>query len=124
MAVAQQKLPPKKKLPPSKKHPPKKPPLRKHPLKKKQWKKSRDATGLKGGLTEKVSMGDEFKRFQQKRTVEAAKVLLEKITLYEKQLRDKHSKEKYYAKLLQIVQEQKAAIEAGIRAPAAANLNR
>src|SRR5262245_64724081 len=82
----------------------------------KQWKKARDATGLQGALTEKVSMGDEFKRFQHKKTVEAARFLLQKITLYEKQLKDKHGKEKYYAKLLKLVQDQKAAIEAGIQA--------
>ncbi len=82
----------------------------------KQWKKARDATGLKGALTEKVSMGDEFKRFQQHKNAAAAKVLLQKITLYEKQLKEKHSKEKYYAKLLNVVHGQKAAIEAGIQA--------
>jgi hypothetical protein len=81
----------------------------------KLWKKNRDATGLKGALTEKVSMGDEFKRFQQKKTADAAKILLQKITLYEKQLKDKHAKEKYYAKLLKVVQDQKAAIEEGIQ---------
>jgi hypothetical protein len=81
----------------------------------KLWKKNRDATGLKGGLTEKVSMGDEFKRFhEKKKTVEAAKALLKQITLYEKQLKDKHAKEKYYTKLLKVVQDQKAAIEVGI----------
>lgn len=82
----------------------------------KQWKTAREKAGLKGGLTEKVSMGDEFKRFQKDKTVAAAKVLKEKIALYEKQLKDKHSKEKYYASLLKVVQGQKAAIEAGIEA--------
>lgn len=82
----------------------------------KQWKKARDATGLKGALTEKVSMGDEFKHFQKNKTVAAARLLLQKITLYEKQLKDKHAKEKYYARLLKVVQDQKAAVEAGIQA--------
>lgn len=82
----------------------------------KQWKAARDKTGLKGGLTEKVSMGDEFKRFQKDKSVEAAKLLRTKILLYEKQLKEKHSKEKYYAKLLKVVQDQKADIEAGIEA--------
>lgn len=82
----------------------------------KQWKSARDKTGLKGGLTEKVSMGDEFKRFQQNKTVATAKVLQQKIGIYEKQLKEKHSKEKYYAKLLQLVHDQQAAIEAGILA--------
>src|SRR5262245_47001624 len=75
----------------------------------KLWKKNRDATGLKGTLTEKVSMGEEFKRFQQKKDATAAKILLQKITLYETQLKNKHSKEKYYTKLLKVVQDQKAA---------------
>jgi hypothetical protein len=82
----------------------------------KQWKKARDAAGLKGALTEKVSMGDEFKRFQQKKDAGAARLLLQKITLYLKQLKEKHAKEKYYAKLLKVVEEQKAALEAGIEA--------
>jgi len=82
----------------------------------KQWKTAREKAGLKGGLTEKVSMGDEFKRFQQNKTVATAKVLKEKIALYEKQLKDKHSKEKYYTNLLKVVQGQKAAIETGIEA--------
>jgi hypothetical protein len=82
----------------------------------KQWKTARDNTGLKGGLTEKVSMGDEFKRFQKDKTVAAAKVLQQKIVLYEKQLKERHAREKYYAKLLKVVQDQKTAIEAGIQA--------
>jgi hypothetical protein len=82
----------------------------------KQWKTAREKAGLKSGLTEKVSMGDEFKRFQKDKTVAAAKLLKEKIALYEKQLKDKHSKEKYYANLLKVVQGQKTAIEAGIEA--------
>jgi len=82
----------------------------------KQWKKARDATGLKSALTEKVSMGDEFKRFKQSVTVAAAKALLQKVALYEKQLKDKHAKDKYYAKLLKLVQDQKAVIESGIQA--------
>jgi hypothetical protein len=82
----------------------------------KQWKSARDKTGLKGGLTEKVSMGDEFKRFHQNKTVATAKVLQQKIALYEKQLKEKHSKEKYYANLLKVVHDQQTAIEAGIQA--------
>jgi hypothetical protein len=81
----------------------------------KQWKAARDKTGLKVGLTGKVSMSDEFKRFHQNKTVDGAKVLLGKIVLYEKDLKEKHSKEKYYNNLLQLVHRQKAAIEAGIQ---------
>jgi hypothetical protein len=81
----------------------------------KQWKTARDATGLKGSLTEKVSMGDEFKKFAQNKTVGTARVLLQKVELYEKQLKDKHAKDKYYAKLLKVVQDQKVAIEAGLQ---------
>ena len=82
----------------------------------KQWKAARDKTGLKIGLTEKVSMGDEFKRFQKDKSILAAKVLLQKIELYEKQLKSKHAKEKYYANLLKVVQGQKTAIETDIQA--------
>ncbi len=82
----------------------------------KQWKLARDKAGLKTGLTEKVSMGDEFKRFQKDKTADAARVLLKKIGLYEKQLKEKHAKEKYYTKLLKVVHDQKTAIEAGIEA--------
>jgi hypothetical protein len=82
----------------------------------KQWKIAREKAGLKSGLTEKVSMGDEFKRFQKDKTVAAAKALLQKVVVYEKQLKDKHAKEKYYANLLKVVQSQKTAIEAGIEA--------
>jgi hypothetical protein len=77
----------------------------------KQWKMARDKTGLKGSLTEKVNLGDEFKRFQQNRTVAGAKVLQQKIALYEKQLKEKHSQEKYYANLLKVVQHQRLHIE-------------
>jgi len=82
----------------------------------KQWKTARDKTGLKGSLTEKVNMGDEFKRFQQNRTVAGAKVLQQKIALYEKQLKEKHSDEKYYANLLKVVQHQRLHIENQIEA--------
>jgi len=83
----------------------------------KQWKTARDKTGLKDGLTEKVSMGDEFKRFQKNKTVEGAKFLLQKVELYEKQLKDKHSKDKYYNALLKVIQDQKAALDRGINPP-------
>jgi hypothetical protein len=82
----------------------------------KQWKAARDKTGQKGSLTEKVSMGDEFKLFQKNKSVATAKVLQKKLELYEKQLKDKHSKEKYYSKLLKVVQDQKSAIQAGVQA--------
>jgi len=83
----------------------------------KQWKIARDKTGLKDGLTEKVSMGDEFKRFQKDKTVDAARFLLQKVEIYERQLKDKHAREKYYNALLKVIQDQKAALEMGIHPP-------
>jgi hypothetical protein len=63
--------------------------------------------GLKGALTEKVSMGKEFATFQKsKKDVAAARKLLDQLTKYETQLK-KHSKEKYHSKLLYFVQAQK-----------------
>jgi hypothetical protein len=80
----------------------------------KQWKKARDTTGLTTGLTEKVSMGEEFKAFQRHQDVPAARKLLHQLGIYETQLKSKHAKEKYYTRLLKVVEQQKAAITIGI----------
>jgi tRNA nucleotidyltransferase/poly(A) polymerase len=80
----------------------------------KTWTKERDKTGLKSGLTEKVSMGDEFKKFQQKKDQQAALHLLEKIGIYEQVLKNTHAKEKYYANLLRLLESQKKAVKDGI----------
>ena len=83
-------------------------------LTEKDWSKARDKTGLTGSLTEKVSMGKELTLFHKTKDEAAASHLLGKISTYEQVLKAKHSKDKYYAKLLKLVTEQKEAVQLGI----------
>ncbi|EDY18724.1 hypothetical protein CfE428DRAFT_3761 [Chthoniobacter flavus Ellin428] len=83
-------------------------------LTEKEWSKARDKTGLTGSLTEKVSMGKELTLFHKTKDEAAATHLLAKIGIYEQALKTKHSKDKYYAKLLKLVTEQKEAVQVGI----------
>ena len=82
-------------------------------LTEKEWTKARDKTGLTGGLTEKVSMGKELTLFHKTKDEPAAAHLLGKIGIYEQVLKAKHSKDKYFAKLLKLVTEQEA-VQLGI----------
>src|SRR5262245_58390238 len=81
----------------------------------KTWTKERDKTGLKSGLTEKVSMGKEFAAFQKKKDSTAARHLLKQLGIYEGVLKTKHRGEKYFNRLLELVESEKAAVEAGIQ---------
>jgi hypothetical protein len=83
-------------------------------LTEKDWSKARDKTGLTGSLTEKVSMGKELTLFHKTKDEPAATHLLGKIGLYEQVLKAKHSKDKYYAKLLALVTQQREAVQLGI----------
>lgn len=83
-------------------------------LTEKEWSKARDKTGLTGSLTEKVSMGKELTLFHKTKDEAAASHLLGKIGIYEQVLKAKHAKDKYYAKLLKLVSEQKEAVQLGI----------
>lgn len=81
----------------------------------KQWSKAREAAGLKGQLTEKVSVGKELTAFHRTRDVAAAQKLLGKLGDYTGILKTKHAKEKYYAKLLNEVEGQKRLLMTGIK---------
>src|SRR5689334_16567450 len=83
-------------------------------LDEKEWTKQRNKTGLLGPLTEKVEMGKELKLFHTKKDVPAALHLLEKMGIYEQVLKNKHSKDKYYAKLLKLVEDQKHVMQSGM----------
>jgi hypothetical protein len=80
-----------------------------------QWKASRDKTGQKGSLTEKVSLTDAFTRFQKHKDVAGAELLLKQMDVYLQVLNNKHRKEPYYAKLLKLVNQQQEIIQAGIK---------
>src|SRR5262245_52803899 len=84
-------------------------------LTEKEWTKARDKTGLTSGLTEKVSMGKELARFHQSKDLNAARNLLAKFGIYQQVLRGKHANDKYYAKLLKLVQDQQQAVQTGIK---------
>jgi len=83
-------------------------------LTEKEWSKARDKTGLTGSLTEKVSMGKELTLFHKTKDEAAANHLLSKIAIYEQALKTKHSKDKYYAKLLALVNELQKALHTGL----------